>query len=51
MNQVTRLRAELDYDRKLPDYEVEFFYDGYEYDYKIHAETGEILSVNKEYDD
>ena len=42
--QVTGLRAELD-DGK---YEVEFRCDGWEYDYDIHAETGEVLKAEKE---
>lgn len=42
--QVTGLKAELD-DGK---YEVEFHCDGWEYDYEIHAETGEVLKAEKE---
>lgn len=42
--QVTDLIAEFD-DGK---YEVEFSYDGWEYDYEIHAETGEVLKAEKE---
>ena len=32
-------------------YEVDFEADGYEYEYEIHAETGEIITWDKEWDD
>lgn len=47
-DQVKGLRAEFDYDDRVPEYEVEFYHDGTEYDYEIHAETGEIIRVKKE---
>ena len=50
-NQVSRLRVEFDYDDGVPEYEVDFVYDGFEYDYEIHAETGKILSWDKDRDD
>ena len=50
-DQVTRLRAEFDYDDGRPEYEVDFHQDRYEYDYEIHAETGKILSRDKDWDD
>jgi hypothetical protein len=50
LNQANRLRAEFDYDHGRPEYDVDFDCNGYAYDYEIHAETGEILSVNKEFD-
>ena len=50
-DQVTRLRAEFDYDNGRPEYEVDFHQDRYEYDYEIHAETGKILSRDKDLDD
>ena len=50
-DQVTRLKAEFDYDDGRPEYEVEFHKDGYEYNYDIHAETGKILSKDREWDD
>ena len=31
-------------------YEIEFKYDGYEYDYEINAFTGDILKSEREYD-
>ena len=50
-SQVKGLRAEYDVDRSGPEWDVEFYADGMEYDYEIHAETGKILSWNKEWDD
>ena len=50
-DQVTRLRAEFDYDDGRPEYEVDFHQDRYEYDYEIHAESGKILSRDKDWDD
>ncbi len=44
------LEVELDRDEKIANYEVSFKADRLEYDYKIHAETGEILRVEKERD-
>lgn len=49
-NQVTRLKAEFDYDDGRPTYDVEFRHDGWEYDYEIHAESGKILSRDKDRD-
>ena len=50
-SQVSRLKAEFDYDDGRPEYEVEFRKDGWEYSYDIHAETGKILSKDKDWDD
>ena len=50
-SQVTRLKAEFDYDDGRPEYDVEFHYDGWEYDYEIHAESGKILKQDKDRDD
>lgn len=44
-------RTEYDLDDGVPEYEVEFYADGWEYSYEIHAGTGTILSSDKEYDD
>lgn len=49
--QVKGLRAEYDVDDGVPEWEVEFYCDGMEYDYEIHAETGKIRSWDKERDD
>ena len=50
-SQVKGLRAEYDVDDGVPEWEVEFYADGMEYDYEIHAETGKIRSWDKERDD
>ena len=50
-SQVTRLSAKFDYDDGRPEYDVEFRHDGWEYDYEIHAESGKILSRDKDFDD
>ena len=47
---VDRLHTEYDRDR-INHFEVSFHYNGYEYDYDIHAETGEILDLERELDD
>ena len=46
--QVSRLRTEYDRDDGVPEYSVEFFADGWEYDYDIHAQSGKILSWDKD---
>lgn len=50
-DQVTGLRTEYDVDDGIPEYEVEFRQGKTEYDYEIHAETGEIRSWDKDLDD
>ena len=50
-DQVTRLRVDFDYDDGRPEYEVDFHQGRYEYDYEIHAETGAILSRDKDLED
>ena len=42
------LRTEFDYDRGIAEYEIEFYHDGWEYDYEIQAVTGEILKAKAE---
>ena len=49
--QVTKLRVEHDYENGRPQYEVDFHQGGYEYDYEIDAELGEIISFDKDFDD
>ena len=49
--EVTRLRVEFEYDDGVPEYEVNFHHNGYEYDYEIHAETGEVIRSEKEQDE
>ena len=46
---VTAFRSDLDIDDGLRIYELEFWVDNCEYDYEINADTGEILSSEKEY--
>ena len=43
-DQVSFLYVTFDYDDGVPEYEVEFVANGLEYEYTIHAETGELLS-------
>lgn len=50
-DKVRGLHSEYDRDHGREEYEVEFYADGYEYDYEINAQTGEIISHNKEWDD
>ncbi len=48
---VLGIRVEMDYERGGMVYEVEFYADGYEYDYDISAETGEIVKNDREFED
>ncbi len=50
-DKVTELEIELDTDDAVTHYDVDFKANGYEYDYEIQAETGEILKSEKEIDD
>lgn len=50
-DQVTLLHAEYDWDHGIPHYDIEFYKDKVEYDYDVHAETGEILAFEKDWDD
>lgn len=50
-DQVKHLRTEFDLDNGIAEYEVDFHHDGWEYDYTIHAETGKILSRDKDLED
>ncbi len=49
-NQVRSVEIELEDQQSPPYYEVEFKYQGYEYEYEIHAESGRILDFEKEID-
>ena len=49
--QVQFLRTEFDFDDHIDHYDVEFREGRWEYEYEIHAETGEILSAEKDWDD
>jgi uncharacterized membrane protein YkoI len=50
-NQVRRLECELDHDDGRPHYEVEFYFDKYDYDCKVDAFSGEVYDFKKEIDD
>ncbi len=50
-SQVTALKAELELDDVIVNYEVEFVSGKYEYDYKINAKTGKIITNSKEIND
>ena len=43
-DEVHRLRTEFETDDRIPHYDVQFSRDYREYEYEIHAESGEILS-------
>ena len=45
-DQVTGLHGSFEVDDGVPEYEVDFFQNGWEYSYTIHADTGDI----REYD-
>lgn len=48
---VVGIRVEMDYERGVMVYEVDFYADAYEYDYDINAETGEIVKNDKEFEE
>ncbi|MCH5279339.1 MAG: PepSY domain-containing protein [Christensenellaceae bacterium] len=50
-DQVTGLSVEFDYDHGRAVYEVDFYANGYEYEYDIDARTGAIIDFDSEYDD
>lgn len=50
IEQVKGLETEYDVDDGVPEYSVEFYADGWEYDYEIHAETGKILNWERDTD-
>ena len=43
-------RVELDYERGRKVFEIEFFHNGFEYEYDIDAETGKILKFDRDRD-
>lgn len=47
-DQVTGLRTEYEIDDGIPRYEVQFRQGRWEYDYEINANTGEILSYDRD---
>lgn len=46
--QVNWLRSEYDFDDGVSHYDVEFRVGQWEYEYEIHAETGAVLSLEKD---
>ena len=46
--QVQFLRAEYEIDDRIPQYDIDFREGRWEYEYEIHAETGAILSWDKD---
>lgn len=44
----TFVKVKFDYDDRIPEFEVEFYVENTEYDYEIHAITGDILSFDQE---
>ncbi len=50
-SELTELETELDFEHKLMVYEIEFVYNGMEYEYEINAVTGDILEVETDDED
>ncbi|MBQ8402790.1 MAG: PepSY domain-containing protein, partial [Clostridia bacterium] len=48
--EITRYECEMDWEGGMMIYEVDLWYDGWEYDYDVDATTGEILRAEKETD-
>lgn len=48
---ITQYECELDYENGVMVYEIDFSFNGYEYEYDINALTGEIVNSDKELDD
>lgn len=46
-DQVRFSRTEYELDDGRPEYEIEFHFENTEYDYTVHADTGQILSWEK----
>ena len=43
-------KVELDYEHGRKIYEIEFYFNGFEYEFDIDAETGKILKFDKDRD-
>ena len=50
-DKVSRIRCELDWEKGIMVYEVDFDAEGYEYDVEINATTGEVVRYEREIDD
>ena len=48
-DQVSRIRTEFEVDDGLPQYDVEFHQGDWEYEFEIHAESGQILSYDNDH--
>lgn len=46
--QVQHLRAEFEIDDRIPQYDIDFREGPWEYEYEIHAETGAVLSFDRD---
>ena len=49
VDQVTRMRTEYEVDNGIPQYDVEFHKDDWEYEFEISAKDGQILSFDKDH--
>ena len=47
-DQVQFLRTEYEIDDRVPQYDIQFYEGRWEYEYEIHAETGAVLSFEKD---
>ncbi len=47
---VSFIKVEMDNDDGVSKYEIEFYFEGYEYEYDINSKTGEIIKHEKERD-
>ena len=43
-------KVELDFEHGRKVFEVEFYHDGFEYEFNIDAETGKVLKYKKDWD-
>ncbi len=43
-------RIDLDYEHGRKVYEIEFYVDGFEYEFDVDAETGKVLKFKKDWD-
>lgn len=50
-SEARKLDIETDYEKGIPVYEIEFEANAFEYEYEIHAKTGDIIKSEKEADD
>lgn len=48
-DQLTGLHTDLDFDDGIHHYDVHFYRDTMEYEYEIHADTGEIISFEQDH--